>query len=290
MSPAFRRMVFAAASSLLALSALPAWAAETPLERGTYLMRSIVACGNCHTPLGPDGPLPGMELAGGLPIPGPGFTAYVPNITPDPETGIGGWSDDQIIAAIREGKRPDGTTIGPPMPFEQYRHLSDGDVRAIVAYLRSVAPVRNAVPDSQYPFPLPPAYGPPVASVPEPDRGDTLVYGAYLAGPAGHCIECHTPFGESGFDYANRRGAGGLEIPGPWGVSVSANITPHAEDGIGGWTDQQIKDAITKGVRPDGNQLMPPMAFAYYANMAEADLDAIVVYLRSLKPLPDAAP
>jgi len=289
MSPAFRRAAFVAVSCIVALSALRA-GAETPLERGTYLMRSIVACGNCHTPQGPDGPLPAMELAGGLPIPGPGFTAYVPNITPDLETGIGGWTDEEIIAAIREGKRPDGTTIGPPMPFSQYRDMSDGDVRAVVAYLRNVPAVKNAVPASEYPFPLPPSYGPSVVSVPDPDRSDRLAYGAYLAGPAGHCIECHTPFGAAGFDYANRLGAGGLEIPGPWGVSVSANITPDPEDGIGGWSDRQIKDAITKGVRPDGSHLMPPMAVAYYANMSEADLDAVVAYLRSLKPLPDSAP
>jgi mono/diheme cytochrome c family protein len=278
------RATIAAALGLGAALALPAAAEETPLERGTYLMRSIVACGNCHTPQGPDGPVPGMELAGGLDVSLPGSVAYASNITPDPETGIGNWTDAEIITAIREGRRPDGSLIGPPMPIGMYRGLSDGDVQAIVAYLRSVPPVRNAVPKSRYDFPLPPAYGPPVVSVPEPDRGDPVAYGAYLAGPAGHCMECHTPFGEAGFDYANRLGAGGLEIPGPWGVSVTANITPHPTDGIGQWTDEQIKTAITTGVRPDGNHLMPPMAFAYYANIRGADLDAIIAYLRSLEP------
>ncbi len=284
MSTMSGRAMIAAMVGVGVLAARPAAAAETPLERGTYLMRSIVACGNCHTPQGPDGPLAGMELAGGMEVSLPGFVAYAANITPDPETGIGGWTDAQIITAIREGRRPDGSLIGPPMPIGMYRNLSDGDVQAIVAYLRTVPPVKNEVPASRYDIPLPPAYGPPVTSVPEPDRSDKVAYGAYLAGPAGHCIECHTPFGEAGFDFANRLGAGGLEIPGPWGVSVSANITPHPTDGIGEWTDRQIKDAITKGVRPDGNSLMPPMAFPYYANMAESDLDAIVAYLRSLEP------
>lgn len=285
------RMMLALPATIAVATALAtAAAAQTPLERGTYLMQSIVACGNCHTPQGPDGPVPGMELAGGMEIALPGFSAFAPNITPDPETGIGGWSDEEIVAAIREGRRPDGTIIGPPMPFGQYRGLSDDDARAIVAYLRSVKPVRNEVQASQYPFPLPPSYGPPVGAVPPPDRTDKVAYGAYLAGPAGHCVECHTPLGEAGFDYENRLGAGGLEIPGPWGISVSANITPHPEDGIGAWTDEQIRQAITSGVRPDGNHLMPPMAFAYYANMTSEDLDAIVAYLRSLKPLPDAAP
>ena len=286
MSATLRHQVLAAAICAAALCAMPAAAEESPLERGTYLMRSILACGNCHTPQGPDGPVAGMELAGGMRFDLPGMTAYASNITPDPETGIGSWTDEQIIAAIREGKRPDGTVIGPPMPIGMYRELSDADARAIVAYLRAVPPVKNEVPASRYDFPLPAAYGPPVTSVPEPDRRDKLAYGAYLVS-AGHCMECHTPMVDGHFDFENSLGAGGLQIPGPWGVSVSTNITPHPENGIGGWTDQQIKDAITKGVQPDGHKLMPPMAFSYYANISEADLDAIVAYLRSLKPLPD---
>ena len=93
---------------VLALVALPAWPgrAETLLERGSYLINSIVACGNCHTPQGPDGPLPGMELAGGLLIQDEAFTVHTPNITPDKETGIGKWTDDQIMTAIREAAGP----------------------------------------------------------------------------------------------------------------------------------------------------------------------------------------
>lgn len=120
--------------------------AQTPLERGRYLMQAVVACGNCHTPQGPKGPEPGKELAGGLPFDEPGFKAFASNITPDADTGIGRWTDAQIVSAIREGKRPDGSLIGPPMPFEQYRHLSDRDAAAIVAYLRSVPPVKNTSP------------------------------------------------------------------------------------------------------------------------------------------------
>jgi len=290
MSTALRRAALVAASSAIIVSALPALAEEDPLERGRYLMQSIVACGNCHTPQGPDGPQPGMELAGGMPIELPGFVAYAPNITPDAETGIGTWTDEQIVEAIRNGKRPDGTTIGPPMPIGMYRGLSDQDVKAIVAYLRSVPAVRNEVPKSRYDFPLPDSYGPSVSHVPEPDRSDMVAYGAYLAGPAGHCIECHTPMVDGHFDLENSLGAGGLHIPGPWGLSVSANITPDVRDGIGAWTDQQIKDAITKGIRPDGSRLAPPMPYGYYANMTDADLDAIIAYLRTLKPLPDPAP
>src|SRR5215510_12198324 len=112
--------------------------AQSPLARGTYLMNGIVACGNCHTPQTPQGPVAGKELAGGTPFREGFGVAYAPNITPDAETGIGKWTDEQIIAAIREGKRPDGTIIGPPMPIVLYRGISDDDARAIVAYLRKV--------------------------------------------------------------------------------------------------------------------------------------------------------
>ena len=119
--------------------------AQTPLERGTYLERSIVNCGNCHTPKGPPAIVADKELAGGFEIPLPFGIARVPNITPDKETGIGNWTDAQIIAGIRHGVRPDGSTIGPPMPIEFYKSMSDDDVKAIVAYVRAVKPVRNKV-------------------------------------------------------------------------------------------------------------------------------------------------
>ncbi len=256
--------------------------AETLLERGTYLMEAIVACGNCHTTKGPEGEIPGMELAGMDPlIVLPQFTARPPNITPDPETGIGTWSDEEIIAAIREGRRPDGSIIGPPMPIALYRALSDRDVRAIVSYLRQVPPVRNKVPKSVYHIPLPSSYGPPVASVPEVSKDDQIAYGAYLAGPAAHCIECHSPMGPTGPDIEHQLGAGGFELPGPWGVSYSANITPT---GLADRSDAEIKQMITQGVRPDGSRMMPPMGYSYYANMSDEDVAAIIAYLRTLPP------
>ena len=281
------RMRLHAASALVlaAMCGFPPFApaaAETLLERGTYLMKSIVACGNCHTPKNADGDIPGLELAGMAPlIDIPPFTANAPNITPDRDTGIGDWTDRQIVAAIREGKRPDGSIVGPPMPVSLYRHLSDRDVAAIVAYLRQVRPVRNAVPASVYRIPLPPSYGPPVANVPDVPRRDKLRYGAYLAGPAGHCIECHSPMGPKGPDIENRLGAGGFEFPGPWGTSVSANITPT---GLARYSDAEIRKMIAKGVRSDGTRMLPPMPYSYYANMKEEDLDAIIAYLRTLPP------
>jgi mono/diheme cytochrome c family protein len=261
--------------------ALPAGTsrAESLLERGTYLMRGIVACGNCHTPQGPEGPLPGMELAGGLKIEDPAFTAYGANLTPDVETGIGGWSDEEIITAIREGRRPDGSMIGPIMPIALYSRMSDRDVRAIVAYLRALKPVKNAVPESVYNIPVPPAYGPPVTTVAEVPREDKLAYGAYLAGPLGHCIECHSPMGPKGPDWHGELGAGGLAFHGPWGISHASNITPT---NLGDWSDADLKKVIATGERPDGSRLLPPMPVGYYRNIAPSDLDALVAYLRSL--------
>jgi mono/diheme cytochrome c family protein len=277
-----RRTVVIAAAVLASFATLASAGAETLLERGSYLVTSIVACGNCHTPKGPEGEVPGMELAGMERFfETPEFTASTPNITPDEETGIGSWSDEEIVTAIREGRRPDGSLIGPPMPIVLYRGLSDRDVRAIVAYLRQLVPVRNAVPRSQYRIPLPPSYGPPVGGVPEVPRGDPVAYGAYLAGPAGHCIECHSPMGPTGPDIEHALGAGGLEFPGPWGLSVSANITPT---GLGDRSDAEIKRMITEGIRPDGSRMLPPMPYPYYAKIKDEDLAAIIAYLRTLPP------
>lgn len=276
------------AFGFLLLSALVAPAsahAETLLERGAYLANSVAACGNCHTPIDEQGrPIPGQEFAGRFLIEMPEFTVHTPNITPDMETGIGGWSEAEIATAIREGRRPDGSLIGPPMPFELYRQLSDRDVAAIAAYVRSRPAVRNAMPRTVYRIPLPASYGPPVGTVPDVDPNDLVAYGAYLAGPVGHCIECHTPMVEGRFDYENQRGAGGNEFEGPWGVSVSANLTSHDADGIKRYSDAEVIQMITTGMRPDGTAMLPPMGFPYYARIKPEDLKAIVAYLRSLPP------
>jgi len=268
--------------SVALLATIGTASAQSPLDRGKYLMNSIVACGNCHTPQTPQGPVQSKELAGGTKFQEEFGLAYAPNITPDAETGIGRWTDQQIIAAIREGKRPDGTTIGPPMPIALYRDIADADVQAIVAYIRAVPPLVNKVPKSEYKIPLPPAYGPPIAgAVPSPPRTDAIAYGAYLAGPLGHCIECHSSPGANGApDVVNNLGAGGMNFHGPWGTTVARNITPT---NLATWSDADIKKAITTGVRPNGERLKPPMAYGYYKNIAAEDLDAIVAYLRSLK-------
>ncbi len=257
--------------------------AGTPLERGEYLVNSIAACGNCHTPRDPGGaPIADQALAGYPDFySAPPYDLHAPNITPDSKTGIGDWTDEQIIRAIREGVRPDGRVLGPPMPFNLYRDISDSDVRAIVAYLRSIPAVEHTVPTSVYRMPLPPSWGPPVTTVADVDPADTVAYGAYLAGPVGHCVDCHSPLGENGPDIDHRRGHGGIAFDGPWGTSVSSDLTPT---GLSRWSDDEVKSMITTGVRPDGTPMMPPMPYAHYARIADSDVDAIVAYLRTLPP------
>jgi mono/diheme cytochrome c family protein len=259
------------------------------VARGDYLVNGIVACGNCHTPRGADTNLiADMHLAGALQVERAEFTAYAPNITQDHETGIGAWSDEEIIKAIRDGIRRDGTIIGPPMPIRSYSEMSDSDVRAIVAYLRTVAAVPNSVPRSVYNIPLPESYGPSVESVADVSRDDPVAYGAYLAKALGHCMECHTPLVKGAPDFS-RTGAGGNVFVKPHGLqlaAMAANITPHPSQGIGAWTDDEMKTAITQATSRDGRQLQPVMAFYLYEKISDEDLDALIVYLRSIPPQP----
>jgi mono/diheme cytochrome c family protein len=264
--------------------------AETPRERGSYVVNTIGACGNCHTPRDTAGkPIAGRELAGGFEFDDPGVGHIVgTNITPDPETRIGNWSEVEIVTALRDGRRPDGSIIGPPMPIPAYRQLSDGDAAAIAAYLKSLKPVRQAVARTQYKIPLPPAYGPPVTHVDEPPRADKIAYGGYLAGPVGHCVLCHTPLGDGKPFDMGLAYQGGRELPDfgrPGGQTVSRNITAGSQHGVGDWTDAQIKRAITSGIRADGTRLSTTMPFWAYAKMQPRDLDAIVAFLRTLKPV-----
>lgn len=288
-----RIVTLSSMAATLTLSAPVAVAQQTPqqrdpalVERGRYLVEVTAFCGVCHTTRGPDGRLlPDMKLAGGRVIAERGFRAVAPNITPDPETGIGRWTDSEIATAIREGRRPDGSIIGPPMPIALYRGLSDRDLTAIVAYLRTVPPIRHAVTErSTYPFPLT-SYGTPVVSVPDPPD-DPVARGAYLAGPVAHCMDCHTPpLANEQRDWS-RMGAGGVVFEGPWGAVVARNITPDREYGIGAWTDEQIVRALAQGVSADGRRLAPPMGARapVYARMTERDLRDLVAFLRSLPP------
>ncbi|MGZ8290891.1 MAG: c-type cytochrome [Telluria sp.] len=255
------------------------------IDRGKYLMDGVVACANCHMARGPRGEyLMDKGLSGGMPFDDKMFKSYAPNITQDRETGIGKWTDAQLGKAIREGIRPDGRVLGPPMPVEFYRHLSDADLAAIIAVLRMEPAVRNVVPKSQFNFPLPPSYGPPVVGVKTPSRADKVKYGEYLV-TIGHCLECHTQRDQKGMLVMSSLGSGGRVFPGPWGESVSRNLTPH-DTGLKTWSDAQISTAVRGGVNRDGAPYKPPMAFQHYKNINDADMAAITAYLRTLPPRP----
>lgn len=265
----------------MAVATAPA-SAQSMVERGKYLVDGIGGCGNCHTPRG--GPAKGKFLAGGFKFgggPAP-FESYSSNITPDAETGIGNWTDEQLIVSIREGKRPDGSVVGIPMPIEFYSHMSDNDAKAIVAYMRTVTPVKNKVKKSMYKMPL--RAGHAVSGVADVAPSNRLKYGEYLV-KVGHCMECHSPQIRGRIDHVNQMGAGGRSFKGPWGESIAANITPDKATGLGSWTDAQIKRAITEGVRHDGSKLRPPMCFDCYSKMTDSDVDAMIAFLRTIKPM-----
>jgi mono/diheme cytochrome c family protein len=257
--------------------------AQTDLvKRGDYLVNTIMTCGNCHTPKGPPAAIAGKDFSGGLSWDEAPFKVTAPNITPDKETGIGAWSDADIKKLMRTGVRPNGVQIAEIMPTAFYGIVTDGDMDAIVAYLRTLKPVANKVPDPIYKMQIP-HISFPGAETPytEAMMSDRVKKGFYLV-TIGHCMECHTPMGPRGREFTDKLGTGGFEFPGPWGVSVSKNITQSKTKGIAEWTDAEIKTAITTGVDRHGNKLKPPMGYQYYAHMTGDDLDAMVAYLRTV--------
>jgi mono/diheme cytochrome c family protein len=289
------RIVFAAVAVLLAAHGA---SAETPVERGAYLVNTIMACGNCHSPRDATGNLiPDKAFSGGLTFDTPPFKATAANITQDIETGIGSWSDAEIKRALVEGMRPNhghlaGVPLAAIMPANFYKALLPDDLDAVVTYLRTIKAIRNQVPD--------PVYKAPVRRDPYPDA-DAGFSKAMLADPAkrggylvtiGHCMECHARWERGVSDFKGGLGGGGRLFPpregSPEGTppTVIPNITAHPTAGIGSWTDAEIIRAVTHGVARDGRPLKPPMAYGYYAELKSSDLADIVAYLRTVPALP----
>jgi mono/diheme cytochrome c family protein len=203
----------------LLLAAAGGASAESRAERGNYLVNTIMACGNCHSPRDADGQIiAGKAFSGGLSFTTPGFIATAPNITPDVDTGIGSWSDAEIRRALVEGLRPDhGHLAGAPlaaiMPANFYKALLPDDLDAVVAYLHTMKPVRSETPD--------PVYKAPVHRDPYPDAeagfdktmfADPVRRGAYLV-TIGHCMECHSAWSRGVSDFAHGLGRGGRAFP-----------------------------------------------------------------------------
>jgi mono/diheme cytochrome c family protein len=260
--------------------------AQGSVERGDYLVNGILTCGNCHSPRGPGGVIDmSKQLSGGAQTwDTPQYKVKGSNITPDKETGIGDWSNEQIKRALRDGVRPNGVSLSPQMPFSFYKIMTAADLDAVVAYVKSVPAIRNQVEPPAYKAPMH-AEVPPGAEKPftDADMTDPAKRGFYFA-TIGHCMECHTKVNNQPSDFKNALGKGGEEFKGPWGTVVARNITSHKEKGIGDWSDAEIKSAITQGKRKDGTALKGPMGFAMYAKMSEADLNAVVAYLRTVPP------
>jgi mono/diheme cytochrome c family protein len=272
------------------------------LARGRYLVEHVAACGYCHSQKHEDRwarpTRPGGQLAGGLLIGrthGVPFDLHMPNLTPH-ATGLGGWSDGEVLRAIREGVDRNGKSLFPAMPYERYHAMSDEDARSIVAYLRTVPPVDNAVPESSLDFPLPIvirfAPRPVQAVVATPTSSDGVKYGEYLAMMAS-CMNCHTPFNEQHEHDPHRLGAGGFRMAGPWGAVTSTNITSHPDGYLAHATREQFvarfKAHRGKGaddVQPSAPGTFSVMPWIEFSEMRDEDLGAIYDYLKSLPPQP----
>jgi mono/diheme cytochrome c family protein len=267
--------------------------ARTPerLARGRYLVTAVTGCLDCHSPHDwsrHDAPVPvgwegaGQDMIGYKELPG---HVVAPNLTPDPDTGTGTWTDDTLAQAIREGIGHDGRALFPMMPYRRYRTMSDEDLASIVVFLRALPPVRNPLPTTRLAFPvrylIRKAPQPITQSVPAPDISDPVKRGAYLATIAA-CTECHTPQ-HQGEPMSGLTFAGGFVLEGPWGRVASANLTGDPS-GIPYYDAHLFIETIRTGqVRARTlNQIMP---WHVYRNMTDDDLNAIFLYLQTLSPV-----
>jgi mono/diheme cytochrome c family protein len=271
-----------------AVAAAGAAFAETPVERGSYLVNSVGACGNCHTPRQQGVPDVSKKFSGGFQtFDEPWFTVKGANLTPDRETGLGNWSDDDLRKALLTGMRPNGTQLATVMPYPFYKVMLPGDVDAIIAYLRTVPAIRNEVQAPSYKAQqaaaaVPGADKPMTAD----DLKDPVKRGFYLASIA-HCMACHARASEAvPPDFKTNYGRGGREFRGPWGATVTANISASAK-GLGGWSDAEIRRVLTEGISKDGRKLKPPMIdyVAYYKTWKSEDLDALIAWIRTIPPV-----
>lgn len=289
----FRRSIFLFAA-LLAGAAVssPATSQSKPeteagdAKRGAYVAR-LGGCKSCHTDTKKRGP----ALAGGVALKSPFGTFYAPNITPDKETGIGGWSTDDFIRAMTEGLAPDGSHYFPSFPYTSYTRMARQDLVDLKAYLDTVPPVKQTVRDHdmQFPYNLRVMLGPwkwlffrRGTYEADPQKSASWNRGAYIVTGPAHCGECHTArnfFGATGADFAlagTRKGADGKPVP---------NITPHSKDGIGGWSESDIEFALKSGMMPDGDFLggsMTEVIENSSSHWTDSDLKAVTEYLRSL--------
>jgi mono/diheme cytochrome c family protein len=274
------------------------------LVRGGYLVNEVCACGACHTtrehgdiasePERTDAFLGGGNLAV---APGLSDGVWIPNLTPDVETGVGAWSDDELVRAIRDGVARDGHFLLPLMPFDAYQAMSDDDVRAIVVYLRSVPAYKQPKPRPETQLGLVPRLlftkvgvqmHAPVSDVAAPDLRDKVKRGAYVAA-LGACAACHSLTKKGPRKPDDPQFLTGSE--GPFAAPAigkvwAPNLTPDKETGLGRYQPDAIERALRTGVRLDGKRMAPPMSLLtpHLSGLSEDDLGALVAYLGSKKP------
>jgi mono/diheme cytochrome c family protein len=287
------------------------------VARGDYLVNAVASCGDCHTPRTQTGAPDTTKTLAGSPgefeVPGLGPDGGVgivspPNLTPDMTTGLGSWTDAQIKNAILNGVDSDGKALFPIMPYFVFHNMTSDDADAIVAYLRTLPAVSNAIPERNFDF-AQPAMPVPATDIPEPvvDGADASAdagalaasaeRGKYLAGNVGVCMECHTTHvqGPVPLD-VTKLFAGGdvfpaaeLNLPAPPFPSniVSANITPSST-GIQGWTATQVVAALRQGLDISGAPLCPPMPFGpngAFGHLTDGDALDIANYVTHLPPI-----
>lgn len=262
------------------------------LARGKYLARQVSGCMDCHTPHDwsrtGDPWAEGNEGAGQVmpftDLPG---RIVAPNITPDPATGAGNWTDDQLARAIREGVGHDGRALFNLMPYQHYRTMSDEDLASVIVYVRSLPPVKHSLPATEMIFPV--KYL--IRSVPQPvtqpvstpDSSTPLKRGDYLVNSLSPCSDCHTPIDNHGQPIPGLEYAGGFILQTATQRSASANITQDPS-GIPYYDEKMFIDAIRDG-RVRARELSTMMPWPIFRGMTDKDLASIFAYVKTLKPV-----
>ena len=274
---------------LAALALAGAAGAQTPAERGAYLARAA-GCFTCHTDVKGGGP----PFAGGVPLKTPFGVFYSPNVTPDRETGIGAWSDEDFVRALKHGRRPDGAPLYPAFPYTTYARMTDADALAIRAYLASLPPARqaNRPHDLRFPFGWrwtlrvwQALFFDDATFEPRPELNPHENRGAYLVEALAHCGECHTPRNALGALQRDLWLAGTAD--GPEG-ELAPNITPDDRTGIGDWSEGDIATLLKEGVTPEYDNVQGTMAEAIrdgLSHLTDDDRAAIAAYLKTVPPV-----
>ena len=256
------------------------------LARGEYLANYVSPCVGCHSEIDWTG---GFVLKAGFEGSGRSWAdegipwLSAPNITPDPETGAGTWTDDMIARAVREGIGHDGRALFPLMPYHQFKYMSDEDLASIVVYLRSMPAVRKQNPPTAIPFPVNRFINavpePITETVPDPDRSNAVAYGDYLV-RIGACRDCHTPMDAQGQAIPGMEFAGGFPLINPNGTVASANITQDAS-GIPYYTEELFIEMMRTGM-VRSRKINNYMPWQMYGQQTDEDLKAMFAYIRTL--------